>query len=135
MQITRETDYAVRCILYLSKSPDRVTMAGEIARENKIPKSFLAKIIQKLTRAEIISSFRGAKGGVRLARKPGSISLLDVIETIEGDVGMNLCAVDKRACGQSRGCSVHPVWVEIRSKTEKLLKEYKFDRLAGGKSK
>lgn len=129
MQITRETDYAIRCILYLSESTDKVAIAGEIAEAMKIPKSFLAKILQKLTRAKIVQSFRGVKGGVKLAKKPEEISLLDVIETIEGDVGMNICAVNKRACDQSKECSVHPVWIEIRESVEGILKRYNFENL------
>jgi len=129
MRITRETDYAVRCILYLSELQDKVAMAGEIAESKKIPKSFLAKILQKLTKAEIVQSFRGVKGGVKLAKKPEEISLLDVIETIEGDVGMNVCAVNEGACDQSKECLVHPVWIEIREAVENILKKYNFENL------
>lgn len=129
MKITRETDYAIRCILYLSELPDKVAMAGEIAEAMKIPKSFLAKILQKLTRAEIVQSFRGVNGGVKLAKNPAEISLLYVIETIEGDVGMNVCAVNEGACAQSKKCSVHPVWIEIREAVEDILKRYNFENL------
>jgi len=129
MQITRETDYAVRCLLHLSEHPDRIIPAGVIVKTREIPKSFLSKIIQKLAKAGIIKSFRGANGGVRLARKPGKISLLDVIQSIEGDIGMNQCALDSRACNLSSRCSVHPVWVDIRKKTERILRSYKFDKL------
>jgi len=129
MRITRETDYAVRCILYLSEAPGKVAMAGEIAEAMKIPKSFLAKILQKLTKADLVTSFRGVKGGVRLAKKPEEISLLDVIETIEGDVGLNICAVNERACGRSKKCSVHPVWVELREAVENILNRYNFENL------
>jgi len=129
MRITRETDYAIRCILYLSEMPDKVAIAGEIAEAMKIPKSFLAKILQKLTKADLVKSFRGVKGGVRLAKKPEEISLLDVIETIEGDVGMNVCAVNEGACDQSKECSVHPVWIEIRKAVENILKRYNFENL------
>jgi Rrf2 family protein len=129
MRITRETDYAIRCVLYLSETPERVAIAGEIAEAKKIPKSFLSKILQKLVKAEIIESFRGVKGGVKLAKRPEDISLLDVITTIEGDVGINICAVNKRACNQSKKCSVHPVWVEIRRSVEEMMKRYNFENL------
>jgi Rrf2 family protein len=85
--------------------------------------------LQKLTKADLVKSFRGVKGGVRLAKKPEEISLLDVIETIEGDVGMNICAVNERACDQSKECSVHPVWIEIREAVESILKKYSFENL------
>jgi Rrf2 family protein len=129
MQITRETDYAIRCILYLSESPDEVAMVDEIARAKTIPKSFLAKILQKLTRANIVKSYRGVKGGFQLAKKPVDVSLLDVIEAIEGSVAMNICAVDKKLCEQSNSCPVHPVWVETRSLLEDRLRRYNFAKL------
>lgn len=128
MQITRETDYAIRCILYLSGKRGTVTMVDEIAREKLIPKSFLAKILQKLSRGGIVRSYRGVKGGFELAKDPGDISLLDVIEAVQGPVGMNACAVDEAICSLSSSCSVHPVWVEVRREIEKLLREKNFSQ-------
>jgi len=68
MQIKRETDYAIRCVYYLAGTEQDVVMMDEIAAEMEIPKSFAAKILQKLVRAGIVSSFQGIKGGFRLAR-------------------------------------------------------------------
>jgi Rrf2 family protein len=129
MQITRETDYAIRCVLYLSESPERIIMVDEIARVKSVPKSFLAKILQKLVRAKIVKSFRGVNGGFKLAKKPKEISLLDVIKVIEGSVAMNRCAVDSRMCSFSNTCSVHPVWVKMRKDVERQLKSYNFAAL------
>lgn len=126
MQITRETDYAIRCVYYLAGKKGGVTMVDEIARKMDTPKSFLAKILQKLARAGIVESFRGVKGGFRLAMSPKQISLLDVIEAIQGPVVMNICALDKKMCRLSDSCSIHPVWVDIRRRVEKLLRKKNF---------
>ncbi len=131
MEITRETDYAIRCILYLSGKPEEINMIDVIAREMQIPKSFLAKILQKLARASLVKSFRGVKGGFQLARLPEEISLLDVMEAIEGEVSLNVCALDRTLCGRSKTCPVHPVWVEIGKDFRKILKKYNFARLSG----
>jgi Rrf2 family protein len=130
MEITRETDYAIRCVLYLSRTRGTVTMVDEISREMCIPKSFLAKILQKLTKSSIVKSYRGVKGGFQLARPPREISLLDVIESVQGTVAMNVCAVDKTACGLSRSCTVHPVWVEARRQIEKFLRSKNFAQMS-----
>src|SRR5208337_1890751 len=114
MEITRETDYAIRCILYLSGKPGEISMIDAIAREMQVPKSFLAKILQKLARASLVKSFRGVKGGFQLARSPAEVSLLDVVEAIEGEVALNVCALEQGLCGRSSTCPVHPAWVEIR---------------------
>jgi Rrf2 family protein len=126
MQITRETDYAIRCVLYLAGKRGSVTMVDEIARNMSIPKSFLAKILQKLGRAGIARSYRGVKGGFELALEPGDISLLDVIEAVQGPVAMNVCALDRSTCDFSDSCSVHPVWVDVRREVEKILREKNF---------
>jgi len=129
MQITRETDYAIRCVYYLAGKPDEVTMVDEIAREMHVPKSFLAKILQKLTRASLVKSYRGVKGGFALARHPGRISLLDVIEAVQGPVAMNKCAIDESVCRFSATCSIHPVWIEVRKEVEQILRRKNFAKL------
>ncbi len=129
MQITRETDYAIRCVHYLSGKRGKVTMVEEVSREMCIPRSFLAKILQKLGKASIVKSYRGVKGGFELTRHPGKINLLDVIEAIQGPVAMNLCALDERLCDFSSTCSIHPVWVEVRREVEKILKKKNFETL------
>jgi Rrf2 family nitric oxide-sensitive transcriptional repressor len=126
MQITRETDYAIRCVFYLSGKKEGVTMVDEISKEMKIPNSFLAKILQKLGKASLVKSRRGVKGGFELTRAPQEISLLEVIEAIQGPVAMNICALDEALCGFSSTCSVHPVWVEIRKEVEKILRRKNF---------
>jgi Rrf2 family protein len=135
MQITRETDYAIRCVLHLSKDPDRVIMVDSIARDKKIPKSFLAKILQKLTKAGIVKSFRGVNGGYQLDKHPSEVSLLNIIESIEGPVVMNECAMNKKICDMSDSCTVHPVWVKIRKVVEGALSDYNLETLSENNKK
>jgi Rrf2 family protein len=126
MQITRETDYAIRCVYYLSGKKSGVTMVDEISKEMKIPNSFLAKILQKLSKASLVKSRRGVKGGFELTRAPQEISLLEVIEAVQGPVAMNICALDEALCEFSSACSIHPVWVEVRREVEKILRRKNF---------
>jgi len=131
MEITRETDYAIRCVLYLAGKQGLPTVVDEIAHEMSIPKSFLSKIVQKLSRADILTSFRGVKGGFALARKPAKISLLDVISAMQGPAVSNKCAVDKRVCGRSCTCIVHPVWIELKKINENYLSKINFETMKG----
>lgn len=133
MKITRETDYAIRCVLHLSQDPDKVIMVDAISRDSKIPKSFLAKILQKLSKAGIVRSFRGVKGGYQLEKHPSEISLLNIIETIEGPVVMNECAMNKNFCDMSESCAVHPAWVKIRDVVENALGDYNLETLMTNK--
>ena len=98
MFITRKTDYAIRCVLYLSKDLDRIATVEEISAAVLVPKSFMAKILQQLIKSGIACSVRGIKGGFQLAKKPEDINLLEVIEAIQGPSASNICAIDKNAC-------------------------------------
>jgi len=135
MYVTRKTDYAVRCVLFLSQAPGRITRAGEISEAMLVPKTLLAKILQRLAKRGIVTSVRGAAGGFRLAKPPSEISLFEVIEAIQGTFALNACAVDRAVCSLSGGCAVHPVWMELRRNVEKRLKDENFARLTRKKSK
>ena len=129
MLVTRETDYAVRTVMYLAKNRDRMASVTEVANAMHIPKSFLAKLLQRLVRSHILISLRGVKGGFQLAQKPSEITLLSIVEAVQGPAGINLCAIDSKRCKLSSTCSVHPVWVEIRKEVEKRLKRETIGKL------
>ena len=130
MYVTRKADYAIRCVLHLSRDPEAVASVEEISRAMLVPKTFLAKILQSLMRAGIVSSIRGVKGGFQLAKRPKDINLLDVIDAIQGPSASNICAIDKRMCQLSSRCTVHPVWMKIREMVEKELKKKNFAELS-----
>jgi len=119
----------VRTVLYLARERERTASVGEIAQAMNIPKSFLAKILQRLVRHSIVQSIRGVKGGFKLAKKPTEINLLAIMEAIQGIAGINLCAVDSKLCKMSSFCSVHPVWIDIRKEVEQRLKKETIARL------
>lgn len=129
MLVTRETDYAVRTILYLARNKDRMTSVTEIADAMLIPKTFLAKLLQRLVKNHLLISSRGVNGGFRLAKKPDQITLLDVMEVMQGPAAINICAIDNARCSLSATCTVHPVWVEIRKEVEKKLTRVTIARL------
>jgi Rrf2 family protein len=131
MFVTREADYAVRCILCLSQEAGRTVSATEISKSASIPRSFVAKILQRLSKKELVKSVQGIAGGFQLAKEPGEVNLLEVIEAIQGPVATNLCAVDNRLCDNSSNCSVHPVWVKLKQITENQLREVTFAKLMG----
>ncbi|HEX9022034.1 MAG TPA: Rrf2 family transcriptional regulator [Nitrospirota bacterium] len=130
MLITKETDYAVRCILYLAQADAQIANVTEVSRKMHIPKTFLAKIFQRLARAGLVESSRGMNGGFRLSKPPSVISLLDIMEAIQGGSCINVCAVDSKKCRRSAVCSVHPVWVNLREEVNRRLQEQTIDKLA-----
>lgn len=132
MLVTRESDYAMRCVLYLARDNDRIASVTEISLAVHVPKTFLAKIVQRLVKAGIVESSRGMNGGFRLAKKTGAITLYDIMQSIQGPCGINLCAVEGGKCRLSSTCSVHPVWVDIRKEVEKRLTAVTIADLIGG---
>jgi Rrf2 family protein len=130
MQITRQADYAIRAVRYLAKnsSEDRISTA-KVAKEMKIPASFLAKIISQLSIAGLLHTSRGARGGVSLAREARDISILDVVEAIDGPILLNECVGSNKPCNFEEDCLVHPIWLEVQQSLVKRLKETRFDVL------
>jgi Rrf2 family transcriptional regulator, iron-sulfur cluster assembly transcription factor len=135
MQLTREGDYGIRSVLYLARQPyKKISFVTEISEDYKIPRSFLAKILQKLVKAKIVRSYRGVKGGFSLARQAKDISVLDVLEAIEGKLAMNVCLADKKKCDFSRNCPIHSVWANVQSKVIEVLKKSNFEDLSRHKN-
>lgn len=124
MKIARETDYAIRCLLFMARRPFDIHTAGEIAGAQGIPPTFLAKILQKLVRAGILASARGVGGGFRLLRRPQDVTLLDAIEAVEGSLAPNTCLVEGRHCSRVARCAAHPVWREIQRDMAGTLARY-----------
>jgi Rrf2 family protein len=130
MQITRQADYAIRAVRYLAKQGSSQRVATSIvAREMKIPASFLAKIISQLSIAGLLNTSRGARGGVSLAREPKDISVLDVVEAIDGPILLNECVGTRKPCTFEDDCLVHPIWLEVQESLVKRLRETRFDVL------
>jgi Rrf2 family protein len=130
MEISRRTDYGVRVILDLTNLADNGRASTqEIASRQNIPSPFLAKIIAQLSLAGLVTTHRGAGGGVSLARPPSEISLLEVIEALEGPVRLNRCTIEPDACPRSEKCPVHGIWAKAQAQLTRLLGVTTFDSL------
>jgi len=130
MQITRQADYAVRAVFYLSGLDNgQRAPTSEIARKQHIPPSFLAKIISQLSVAGVVQTSRGARGGVSLARASDEISLLEVVEAIDGPIMLNECVFDRNACVFGDNCPIQEVWCNAQETLAKTLRDTTFAAL------
>lgn len=121
MQITRQADYAVRAMVYLAQiGPETRASTSQIAQEKQIPPSFLAKIVSQLSVAGLLQTSRGARGGVSLARSAGDISLLDVVEAIDGPILLNDC-VANGTCSFTDSCPMKTVWCDAQKELVERL--------------
>ena len=130
MQITRQADYAVRAVLHLARvgSAER-SATSMIAKEQNIPPSFLAKIISQLSIAGLLHTSRGARGGVTLAREPKDITLLEVVEAIDGPIQLNECVGNEGACTFDQDCPIKPVWCDAQDELVGRLKGTNFQQM------
>lgn len=132
MQITRQADYALRAMLYLAKLPPNERAAtSQIAENKKIPPSFLAKIISQLSIAGLIHTSRGARGGVTLARDAKEISVLEVVEAIDGPIALNECTVSPEGCPFSEDCPIHNLWCGTQADLVEKLRKTNFADFEG----
>jgi Rrf2 family protein len=131
MQITRMADYATRVLIHLAALPagtraNRVTLA----KLADVPMEFLGKVLQALTRARLIYSHRGVNGGFELARASSGISMLDIVEAIEGPIILNVCTSHPDACPRQWWCAAHDVWADAQDALKKVLAAATVDQLA-----
>lgn len=121
LDLTRRADYAIRAVLALARSTDDGPLsARRIAAEQRIPPGFLPQVMRDLVRAGVVEGTTGRTGGYRLARAAGDVTLLDIVEAVEGDRRRRTCIMRGGPCGTSGTCDVHNVFVTAQ---EALLQE------------
>jgi Rrf2 family iron-sulfur cluster assembly transcriptional regulator len=123
-QLTRACDYALRVMTRLAEFPlGNVVHLPALAYSENIPSHFLSKILQQLTHAGLIKSHRGAAGGYSLEKPPSEISLLEVIEAIEGPIILNQCLSPGLECERMNWCSIHEVCAEARERVHEVFRQ------------
>ena len=117
-------------MVYLSTRGQGVlTSRQEIATKADIPTHFLAKIAQDLARANLIEIRQGARGGFVLSKDPAKITLLEVVETMIGEIYLNDCVARPNSCKVAYDCSVHRIWMTAREQLRETLNKVTFDQL------
>ncbi len=133
MQITRQADYAMRAMLYLAREGKGKRVAtSDVADAQHIPPSFLAKIVSQLSVAGLLHTSRGMRGGISLARDPSQITLLDVVEAIDGPIRLNECVTGDGICTFEAECPIKPVWCDAQVELVNRLKSVTLAALAEG---
>lgn len=128
MQLTRQSEYAIRIMLELAgRPPGEVVSSRTIAERQGVPEDFLKKTVQLLSLSGLVATQRGVQGGVRLCRAAGDISLADVVRAIEGPLHINVCLNPDFACPNRGSCPVSPVLARAQNA---FLAELERDSLA-----
>ena len=119
--LSQTTGYAVHALVCLDERGGRATLIREIAKRAGIPKPYLARIINDLTHQGLVAAKRGYRGGIALARPAGEISLLQVVEAIEGPDWIAPCLLGLDDCAAHRLCPAHVVWQRISKQLKAVL--------------
>lgn len=133
LHITRKGDYAIRGMVYLAmKPPDQMSLISEMAADIDVSQTLLAKIFQNFSKVGLVKSYRGVGGGFMLGRPAEQISLLEIVEAVEGPIVLNRCLLRPGTCDRDACCTVHPVWKELQEKMRDILGSVSLKHLAGG---
>ena len=120
MNLSRRTDYALRLVAALASDSPRIASARSVAEDQDAPYAFIRSIQHDLVEAGLIESQRGAGGGMRLTRPPEELTLLDVIQAIDGEVHVSSCTGGDLDCTREEACLYHQVWDEA----DRILSAY-----------
>jgi Rrf2 family transcriptional regulator, iron-sulfur cluster assembly transcription factor len=119
---SRQCEYALQAVSYLALQPEgKKTSIRDITHKLKIPYHFLAKIMQRLAKNGILISQKGQEGGFALASSPGDITLLRIVEAIDGYDFNRKCVMGFKECSENKPCAFHPHWKEIRKVIYSML--------------
>jgi len=116
MLYSKSAEYAIRALVNLAQLPEgKFAMVKQIAEEEKVPTHFLAKILQQLARKGLLHSLKGPTGGFRLLAPATDISLLTIVEALDGLSDYQRCACGREDCSDQMPCGVRGDWKALRT--------------------
>ena len=125
---SKKCEYGIQAVIYLAARNDQgLIVSDEIAKNLNIPKEFISKILQSLTESGIINSRKGRVGGFTLGKSPDQITLLDIVEAIDGLEVFNNCVLGFPECSPEKPCPLHDKWGKLRTQAYNMLADETID--------
>jgi len=135
LAITKKAEYAIAALADLAtRKPEGFESSRDIAARQGIPPKLIAQILALLSRGGLLEGARGPLGGVRLVREPSSISLREVIELVEGPLGITKCLVQPGECRNQGACPLQGIWAEAQERMLEVLEGKTIQDLADAQS-
>lgn len=129
--VRRNTDYALRLMVNLARQYGKGQVSTRAAAsEQGVPYQLACKLMQKLHRSKLVKSSMGPKGGFVLGREPSKISLLEVVEAIQGPISLNRCLLSLNACPRQKSCPVRLKLKVLQKSINSSLAGITFDELS-----
>ncbi len=123
LRVTKLTDYATVVLTVLAARPEAVLSAPDLAELAGLEVPTVAKLLKPLAQAGLVDGFRGTNGGYRLARAADAINLVEIVEAMEGPLGMTECSLHAGQCGIEHSCGVRANWRRINDVVADALRE------------
>ncbi len=132
MLLSKTCIYGLRAsVLLASKHHSEYITIRELSNELEISFHFLTKVLQKLTKSELLESYKGPNGGVKLARPASTITFMDVVLSIDGDSIAHECALGLPGCGVMKPCPLHSQWADLKENILAMMTNISLAELAG----
>jgi Rrf2 family protein len=133
--LTKDTDYAIRALILLSKKKEAFVSAKQISNIENIPYHFLRGILQKLIQHRLIESKEGVSGGVRIIKNPSKIRVIDLIQIFQGDLELADCMFRRKICPNRQKCVLRTEIKRIENIVEKEFNQLTIGKLLDKLSK
>jgi Rrf2 family iron-sulfur cluster assembly transcriptional regulator len=134
--LRRNTDYALRAMIYLARHyEDGLVSARQVSERGDIPYQLTSKLLQKLHSAKLVESHMGPKGGFRLNRDLSKISLMEIIEAIQGKVNLSRCLLSNYVCPHQKNCNVRVKLAKLEISINSYLDSVTLAEIAGHKGR
>ena len=135
LRVTKMTDYASILLACLAQEPDKVHSATELAERAKLELPTVSKVLKPLAQAGLVDGFRGSQGGYRLAKAAAEINLYEVVEAMEGRLGMTECSGEHSQCEHEPHCGIQDHWQKINDVIASALKSVSIAEMSRPTSK
>ena len=129
--LTRNTDYAVQALIYLAKNEGKVVSALELNQHLKLPRPFLRSLLQKLTKAGYIKSFKGKGGGFKLLKPCHGIQIIELIKIFQGKFEVVECLLKGKPCPNRLACRLRKELKDIADYVRSRLTQITISSLLG----
>jgi Rrf2 family protein len=123
LELTRRGDYAIRAMLHLARTDAPALSAPALAAATQIPVRFVGQVMGDLVRAGLVNARIGRRGGYQLARPASDISLLQIVEAVEGDTRRKTCVLSQGACTHEHACDIHEFFAAAQNALISRLSE------------
>jgi FeS assembly SUF system regulator len=131
LRLSKLTDYGTVVLAHMAARPDTVHTASELAERTHLARPTVSKLLKLFAKGGLVSSFRGAHGGYRLAREPEAITAVQIIDAVEGPVAITECSAHDGLCTLEPVCAIGHNWQRISLAIRDALKTVTLAQLAG----